>query len=290
MKKTPEYKPFHSAESEFKMSRLEQAQAYNLAFADQEFLLREELRPVRLQLELVKPELIQQDHDIEKSVVIFGSARIPEPETAKARLEKAKKELTEAPEDTQKQKQVNIAKNVVELSHYYDVARQLGQHIAAEKGAHGEPVFFVKTGGGPGFMEAANRGAHDVEAKSIGMNIVVPHEQHPNPYVTPELTFHFHYFAIRKMHFLIRARALVAFPGGFGTLDELFEALTLIQTKKMTPIPIFLFCERYWRSVINFDSLIEHGVIAEKDLELFTFVETAEECWQGICNYYKDDL
>lgn len=259
-----------------------QSESYRLAFQDQNFLLREELRPVRLQLELLKPELALQEQQIESTIVIYGSARIVDPETAATRLEKVLEGLKKNPDDYLLNQELGKARAAVASSRYYEEARKLGRIISenVEKYKH-----VVITGGGFGIMGAANQGAHDVGAKSIGMNIVLPFEQEPNPYITPELSFQFHYFAIRKMHLLMRAKALVAFPGGFGTMDELFEALTLIQTCKVKPIPVLLFGRRFWRKVINFEALVEEGTISAEDLNIFQYVSTAEEAWEVIASF-----
>lgn len=261
---------------------------YKLAYADQDFLLRDELRPVRLQLELLKPELIQQEQGVEATVVMFGGARIPEPETAKNRLEQAELEAKREPLNPITNRRIKVARCILEKAHYYEEARKLGKIITENCDYKNGCKLIVVTGGGPGIMEAANRGAQEAGGKTMGLNIVLPHEQEPNPYITPELNFQFHYFAIRKMHFLMRARALVAFPGGFGTLDELFETLTLIQTKKIAPVPVLLFGENFWKKVINFDYLVEEGVIAPEDLDIFQYVETAEEAWQIIYKFYNN--
>ena len=253
--------------------------SYQLAFQDPDLLLRDELRPVRLHLELLKPELILQEQHIESTVVIYGSARIMDPETAETRLVSAQAEYDQSKDDPLAAKKVASARRTLENSRYYDEARKLGHLISSNTG---KDQLVVVTGGGPGIMEAANRGAHEAGMPSIGMNIVLPHEQAPNPYITPDLNFQFHYFAVRKMHLLMRAKSLVAFPGGFGTLDELFETLTLIQTQKVQPIPVLLFGQAFWERIINFDALIEEGTIATKDLELFEYVETAEEAWERI--------
>ena len=253
--------------------------SYLLAYADNDFLLRDELRPVRLQLEVLKPELLQQDNAIQSTIVIFGSTRIPDEKTARKRLQQAETLANTNPADTQLARKVKIAARILAKAHYYDEARELGRLITA---GSQQCELVVITGGGPGIMEAANRGAHDANGKSIGLNIVLPMEQSPNPYVTPELSFQFHYFAIRKMHFLMRARALVAFPGGFGTLDELFETLTLIQTKKVKPVPVLLFGREYWERIIDFDALVDEGTIDARDLDLFQYVETAKQAWDVI--------
>lgn len=265
------------------------SQSYRLAYTDVDFLLRDELRPVRLQLELLKPELLQQENGIHSTVVVFGSARIPDLETAAERLQEAEMQLRSSPDDVTLARKVNIARNIHAKAHYYEHARELGHMITAESRHKGNCELVVITGGGPGIMEAANRGAMDVGGKSIGLNIVLPHEQQPNSYITPELNFQFHYFAIRKMHFLMRARALVAFPGGFGTLDELFETLTLIQTKKIKPVPVLLFGKEYWQRIINFEALVDEGAIDPQDIELFQYVETARQAWEIIQTYQASD-
>lgn len=260
----------------------ESCSGYRLAFLDQDFLLRRELRSVRLQLELLKPELVQHDAKIKSTIVIFGSARIPEARIAKKRLEMLSVELAKNPDNHALKHECTIAKKMLEKSYYYTQARKLARLIARHgKDEEGNPMIVV-TGGGPGVMEAANRGAHEAGAKTIGLSIVLPMEEAPNAYVTPELCFRFHYFAIRKMHFLIRARALVVFPGGYGTLDELFEGLTLVQTKKIEKIPIILVGEAYWRKSINFDYLVEEGMIDPADVHLFSYAETAEQVWEKI--------
>ena len=256
-----------------------QSPSYRLAFQDPDFLLKDELRPVRLQLELLKPELILQEHRIESTIVMFGSARIPEPQAAREALQEAETDLRREPGNPALHKQRRLAERRLANSRYYDEARRLSSMIAAHSDDH---RLVVMTGGGPGIMEAANRGAHDAGAASIGMNIVLPHEQLPNPYITPDLNFRFHYFAIRKMHLIMRARCLIAFPGGFGTLDELFETLTLIQTGKVRKIPVLLFGKAFWERVINFQALAEEGTISGDDLDLFTYVDSAEEAWAVI--------
>jgi hypothetical protein len=251
--------------------------AYRLAFQDQEFLLREDLRPVRFQLELLKPELLLDEANIASTFVFYGSARIPAPEDADALVAAARGET-----------QQRISRSLADKSRFYAEARSLAR-MASEMPVNdeGKRQFVVCSGGGPSIMEAANRGADDVGAMSIGLNIVLPHEQAPNPYVTPSLSFQFHYFALRKMHFLLRARAVTVFPGGFGTFDELFELLTLIQTGKISPLPILLFGREFWTRVIDFEALAEEGVISPNDLKLFRFVETAEEAWQVVRSHYQ---
>ena len=233
------------------------APAYRLAFADSDFLCREELRPVRLQLELLKPELLMSEYGIESTVVLFGGARIPAPD----------------------KKDTARTKTLADLSRFYDEARKFARLVTERSMANenGGRENVIVTGGGPGVMEAGNRGAQDAGGVSIGLNIVLPHEQAPNEYVTPDLAFNFHYFAIRKMHFLMRANVIAVFPGGFGTLDEMFESLTLIQTGRMKPLPFLLFGKEFWKGIINWDALADAGTISESDLELFRFVETADE-------------
>ncbi|WP_166417204.1 LOG family protein [Cochlodiniinecator piscidefendens] len=239
------------------------APAYRLAFADDDFMCRAELRPVRLQLELLKPEMILEERGIESTIVLFGGARIPEP----SKKDSARTET------------------LADLSKYYDEAREFSRLMTVKSMESYGKENVIITGGGPGVMEAGNRGAIDAGGTSIGLNIVLPHEQAPNEYVTPELCFNFHYFAIRKMHFLMRAKAICAFPGGFGTLDELFEALTLIQTGRMQRVPVLLFGEAFWRKIVNWDALSDAGTISADDLELFKFVETAQEAMDVIENW-----
>ena len=251
--------------------------AYRLAFTDTSFLLREELRPVRMQLELLKPELVQQELGIQSTIVIFGSARILPPQEAQAALDAASEGDDEAA--------LRRAQTALEMSRYYSEARRFAALATEQSQAHETPLYVV-TGGGPGIMEAGNRGAFDVGGKSIGLNIVLPHEQAPNPYITPALCFQFHYFALRKMHFLMRSIALVCFPGGFGTLDELFETMTLVQTGKSRKRPILLFGQVFWDKLINFQHLVDTGMISAGDLKLFHFVETAEEAWALLAAHY----
>lgn len=258
-----------------------QSSSYRLAYDDLDFIMRDELRSVRLQLELLKPDLTQAEHGIKSTVVIFGSARIQGNDEAQQALQDAEQAWNENPDDVNLAHNLAIARRIFTKTHYYDEARKLGAIITSEAKKR-KYSWIVVTGGGPGIMEAANRGAADVCGKSMGLNIVLPHEQKPNPYITPELCFQFHYFAIRKMHFLMRAIALVAFPGGFGTMDELFEALTLIQTKKVKRIPVILFGQLYWEKIINLDAMVEEGAITACDRELIQYAETAEQAWQLI--------
>jgi uncharacterized protein (TIGR00730 family) len=258
-----------------------------LAFADTDFLLRSELRSVRLQLEFLKPELAQIDEGIKATVVVFGSARIPDPQAAALRLQEAEQKASANPQDERLQRELAVAGRVLKNSAYYEEARKLGRLIAQTNNGDEKCDLVVVTGGGPGIMEAANRGATEAGGKTIGLNIVLPFEQRPNAYITPELCFHFHYFAIRKMHFLKRARALVACPGGYGTLDELFDTLTLIQTGKISPVPVLLMGSKYWRRVINFEALVEEGAIDQDDAKIFSYVDSAEEAWDIIRNAYQ---
>lgn len=259
--------------------------SYIPADKDTEFLQRDELRPIRIGLELLKPELIQKEEQIESTIVVFGSARLHEPAVAEKALHAAEAEAAQAPTDPVRRQQVAIAKRQLELAKYYDVAREFGRLVSSTCQIDGRCDYVVVTGGGPGIMEAANRGAADVNAKSIGLNITLPHEQYPNPYITPRLSFQFRYFAIRKMHFLIRAKALVAFPGGFGTLDELFETLTLLQTGKTESVIVVLVGRNFWERLINWPLLVEYGLIAQTDLNLFHYVETAQEAWDLIVRH-----
>ena len=295
MPKYSEFRPFPSAEEDALAARLctsslqTESPAYRLAYLDQDFLLRDELRPLRLQLELLKPELMQQEAGIEHTVVVFGSARILEPEKAGEHYEKACLDLDKDPSNPTLQTEAAKAKRALGNARYYAEARRFALLLSQGCQNQNGSKLVIITGGGPGIMEAANRGAADAGAQSIGLNIVLPMEQEPNPYITPELCFQFHYFAIRKMHFLMRAKALVAFPGGFGTFDELFETLTLIQTKKIRAVPILLFGRAYWQRVLNFDVMVEDGMIAAADLNLFRYVETAEEASQAVYEFYSRD-
>lgn len=276
---------------EDRQARIEQIKAspsYRQAHADSEFLSREEMRPIRLQLELLKPEIIQSELGINSTVVVFGGTRILPETEAKAKLALAEKALQASPQDADLQRDVRIAQNVLKKAPYYEEARRFGNIVSSTCQLDRNCDYVVVTGGGPGIMEAANRGAHDVGAKSIGLNITLPFEQEPNSYISPELCFEFKYFAIRKMHFLMRAKAMVAFPGGYGTMDELFETLTLIQTQRMDPIPVILFGKVFWDKLVNFENFVEEGTISPKDLELFSYAETAEEAWQTITDFYRD--
>ena len=270
-------------EAEFEKTQQQTPQtahpAYRLAFQDTDFLLRDELRPVRFQLELLKPEMLLDEAGVGSTLVVYGSARIPPPEACEAALEGAK----DLPEDERR-----VVENLVKKSKYYTEAYKLAR-IASERSIieNGKRQFVVCSGGGPSIMEAANKGSSDVGAESVGLNIILPHEQAPNQYVTPYLSLNFHYFALRKMHFLLRAKAVAVFPGGFGTFDEFFELLTLIQTGKMKPMPILLFGKDFWTRVVDFEALADEGTISKKDLDLFRWCETAEEAWDHISGFYE---
>jgi len=259
---------------------------YRRADKDLDFIGEPPLRGVRLQIDYLKPELLLEKHNIRHTIVVFGSTRICEPTAAQRKVDGLKASQAHDPANSEWAKRLAVAERVLAKSKYYDVARAFGRLVGAAGQTPKGPHCTVVTGGGPGIMEAANRGAFDIKAETIGLNISLPHEQYPNPYITPELCINFHYFAIRKLHFLLRARALVAFPGGYGTFDELFEALTLVQTRKMKPIPIVLVGEEYWRRAVNLDFLVEEGVIDPEDRELLWFAETAEDIWDSIQRWY----
>ncbi len=253
--------------------------ANRLAFADPEFLLRREMRGMRIQMEMLKPELGQSEAGIDNTIVVFGGARFCSPEEAQEALTTA-----QASGDA---KEVAAAQRLVRNAPYYTQAREFGKLVSQySQNCHEKEKIFICTGGGPGVMEAANRGAADVGAPSVGLSIALPREEKPNRFVPPELSFKFHYFAIRKMHFMMRAKALVAFPGGFGTLDELFEVLCLVQTRKAKPVPIFLYGSAYWKKVINFEALADEGAISHEDLKLFTYVDDAQTAWAEIKRFY----
>jgi len=264
--------------------------SYIQAEQDLEFLSRVDLRGVRLQLELDKVETFMREEDIRSTIVVFGGTRIVEKAEAEKRLAAVEERLAARPDDPVARRDVEVARRVVAKSGYYDQAKEFARIVSTTCQTGGFCDFVIVTGGGPGVMEAANRGAFEIGAKSVGLNITLPHEQAPNPYITPALCFQFHYFALRKMHFLMRAKALVAFPGGFGTLDELFEALTLVQTRKVEPFPIILFGRAYWDKLVNWGFMMEEGTIAPEDLNLFSYAETAVEAWQRIVDFYGQPL
>jgi len=268
-------------EAQERIRRILEHPSYVRADRDVRFLERSELRPSRLSFDYLKAELILKEHGIASTIVVFGGTRVVEPAAALRRLQAARRALADDPDDPGKRHLVVVAERIVAKSRYYDVAREFGRIVSEERGkAEGELV--IVTGGGPGIMEAANRGAFDAGAKSVGLNITLPLEQFPNPYITPELCFQFRYFGIRKLHFMKRAKALVAFPGGYGTFDELFDALTLIQTAKIEPVPVILVGREFWTSAFDARFLADEGVIDEEDLEIFTYAETAREIWDLI--------
>jgi uncharacterized protein (TIGR00730 family) len=260
---------------------------YRQADRDLDFLNSEETRGVRLQIDYLKAETELRRRGVEHTIVVFGSTRIREPAAAARRVGEIAAQLEAAPDDAELARQLGIARRLLEKSHFYDVARELGKLVGACRTDSQDCRVLLMTGGGPGIMEAANRGAHDVGALSIGLNITLPREQFPNPYISPELCFRFHYFAMRKLHFILRARALVAFPGGYGTLDEVFEALTLVQSRNMAPVPVVLVGKEYWRRAIDFDFLVDEGVIEREDRELFWFAESADEVWRSILAWHE---
>ena len=281
--------PMNGDERQQKIKAIEASKSYLLAEFDDAFLQRPELRPVRLQLELLKPELSLNEYNINSTIVVFGGTQIVERHLAEERLAAARAALQESPEDTLLARAVSRAERVLHKAHYYDAAREFARICSSSCQLDGRCDYVVITGGGPGIMEAANRGADEIGCKSIGLNITLPQEQKPNPYITPELCFQFHYFAIRKMHFLLRAKALVAFPGGFGTIDELFEVLTLRQTKRMQDVPVILYGREYWEKLINFQFMADEGVIADEHLELIEYAESPQEAWDIISRHHKHD-
>ncbi|HEY1614149.1 MAG TPA: TIGR00730 family Rossman fold protein [Rhizomicrobium sp.] len=288
-KPLPSETPKPAAEDPAAPSNLEalvRAPSYRQADEDIDFLHRNDTRDLRLALDYRKTELILTERGIAHTIVVFGSTRIKEPAAAKRAAATLRDASAAAPGDKALQKRLEIAERIVEKSRYYTIAREFGRLVSEAGAKRRRDRIVIMTGGGPGIMEAANRGAHDVGAQSVGLNITLPHEQYPNPYVTPSLCFRFHYFAMRKLHFLLRARALVAFPGGFGTMDELFEVLTLGQTRKQPPVPVILVGEAYWRRVFDPGFLVDEGVIDPEDRDLFWFAETAEDIWRGIVRWY----
>jgi hypothetical protein len=282
----PPARELAAAERERLLAALQASPSFKIAFEDVEFLYDDDLRPVRLQLELLKPEKYLQNHEIRSTIVVFGSARLLPPAAARQQLEELQARFAESGETPEFEAALARAQKQVEYSRYYEEARRFGQLVSKRFQQAHRRDFVVVTGGGPGIMEAANRGAFEVGARSIGFNITLPHEQAPNPYITPDLCFQFHYFALRKMHFLMRAKGLVAFPGGYGTFDELFEALTLIQTKTIAPMPVVLVGRAYWSRVVDFQHLVDEGMIAAADVGIFEMVETAEEIVAAIDRFY----
>ena len=274
-------------EAEKLVKALLQSESYKIAAEDMEFIDSYEARGVRLELDYLKAELAMKKLGIKHTIGVFGSARIVEYKTAKKKLSRIEKELDKDPTDKIMRSKLHTAQRMMEKSIYYDDARKFGSLVGKSGKNPDDCRVTIITGGGPGIMEAANRGAYDVGAKSIGLNINLPHEQFPNPYITPELCFQFHYFAIRKLHFLNRAKALVVYPGGFGTFDELFDVLTLIQTEKMDAIPIVLVSKYFWNRAIDFGFLREEGVVSYRDLDLFEIVDNADQAWQYILDWYE---
>jgi uncharacterized protein (TIGR00730 family) len=279
--------PVEDPDAPARIAAIMKSEGYRLAEQDFDFLGSDAMRGVRLQLEYLKPELLFEEHAIAHTIVVFGSTRICELEVARRNIEALRENLARKPGDADLARRLAVAERIHAKSHYYDVARAFGRLVGEAGRSPGSPCIAVMTGGGPGMMEAANRGSFDVGAKTVGLNIALLHEQYPNPYVTPDLCLRFHYFALRKLHFVKRAKALVAFPGGYGTMDELFEILTLVQTRKMKPVPIVLVGEAYWRRAVDFDFLLDEGVIEQEDRALFWFAETAEEIWRGILHWHE---
>lgn len=271
-----------------RVAEIKRSPSYRQAHLDPDFMGRDELRGVRLQLELQKPELMQAELGVVSTIVVFGGTRIVEKAEANTHAERARKALAADPENPELQRNVRIAENILKKAHYYDEARELGRIVSSTCQMDQKCDYVIVTGGGPGIMEAANRGAYDVGAKSIGLNITLPFEQQPNSYISPDLCFEFKYFAIRKMHFLMRAKAMVAFPGGFGTMDELFETLTLIQTGRMEPFPVVLFGRDYWDRLVNWEMFVEEGTIGPEDLKLISYAESAQEVWGIIDEFYRE--
>jgi uncharacterized protein (TIGR00730 family) len=270
-----------------RMERLMRSKAYIRAYEDVAFLGREDLRPVRLQLELLKAEVMLQEQHIDSTIVVFGSTRTVERKEIEPRVRRLERKVAETPDDARAREDLAVARRLLVKSRFYDEAREFARLVSSSCQRDGRCDYVIVTGGGPGIMEAANRGAFDVGAKTAGLNITLPQEQYPNSYITPDLCFQFHYFALRKMHFMMRAKAMVIFPGGYGTLDELFEALTLVQTGKVKGLPVILFGREWWTKLINWEYLRDEGVIAPSDLNLFRFAETAREAWTKIRNYYR---
>ncbi|MCP3974293.1 MAG: TIGR00730 family Rossman fold protein [bacterium] len=275
------------SEAHLRLEAILSSPTYLQSNRDAEFLERPAVRGVRLQIDYLKPEILLEEHGVEHTIVVFGSTRIVEPATAQRKVDELRAEIAETPGDSELERRLAVAERLLAKSGYYDLARQLGHLIGeAGKGPLDSRVVLV-TGGGPGMMEAANRGAFDIGAETVGLNISLPYEQYPNPYITPELSFQFHYFALRKLHFLLRAKALVAFPGGYGTFDELFETLTLIQTRTISPVPVVLVGRDYWRQAFDIDFLVDEGVVDPEDRDLFWYAETADEIWQSILDWHE---
>ncbi len=276
----------HDQETAKNLERILQSPSYRLAYKDVEFLSDPRLRPARMELELLKTEMAFEEENVASTIVVFGGTRIVQKAAAEKKLQNAKAQLADTPEDPRRQREVARAERLLAKSHFYDVAREFGSLVSATCQKQGKCDYVIVTGGGPGIMEAGNRGAYDVDAKSIGLNIKLPMEQTPNPYISPELCFQFHYFAIRKLHFLLRAKGLVVFPGGYGTLDELFDTLTLMQTGRMQDVPVIMVGREFWENVVDFQYLADEGTIDDRDLDLFSFAETAQEAWDTITAFH----
>jgi uncharacterized protein (TIGR00730 family) len=279
--------PEEDRKAKSKLEAILKSSSYIPAHADVEFLKGDGARGLRLQLDYMKTEKILVEHGIENTIVVFGSTRLVEPEAADRKVAELRRALKKSPNDNELKRRLLVAERIHVKSRYYEIASQFARLVASAGDGPDGSRLVIMTGGGPGIMEAANRGAHDAGAKTIGLNIVLPLEQFPNPYVTPELCFSFHYFSLRKLHFIKRAKALVAFPGGFGTLDELFETLTLVQTRKIKPLPVILVGESWWRRLLDTDFLVDEGVIDVEDRDLFWFAETAEDIWEGLVCWYE---
>jgi uncharacterized protein (TIGR00730 family) len=275
------------ADSDRKLQTILNSPSYVPAIEDVDFLNRADARGPRLQLDYLKPERFLRAHGIEDTIVVFGSTRIVETPAAQRKVDQLRKALEASPDDGEIQQRLGVAARILDKSRYYEVAREFARLVAHSGDGPRDRSLVIMTGGGPGMMEAANRGALDAGGESVGLNINLPHEQFPNPYITPELCFQFHYFALRKLHFVLRARALVAFPGGFGTFDELFETLTLIQTRTIKPVPVVLVGEQYWRRAFDIDFMVDEGVIDSEDRDLFWYAETADEIWEGLMLWYE---
>jgi uncharacterized protein (TIGR00730 family) len=260
--------------------------SYRLAYKDADFLGSPKLRAARMELELLKPELAFEELGVDSTIVVFGSTRIVEPAEARKKLERAQARVADTPNDPRRRRALARAERIAANARYYDVAREFAGLVSSQCQRPKQREYVIVTGGGPGIMEAANRGAFDNGAKSVGLNIHLPHEQQPNPFIAPELCFQFHYFAMRKMHFLLRAKGLVVFPGGYGTIDELFEVLTLRQSGRMQYIPVIIFGREYWEKAVNFQFLADEGTIDDENLDLFRYADTAEEAWQIIQQFH----
>jgi len=269
-----------------KLEAILNSPSYVPAVKDSDLISSDEARGVRLELEFLKPHSILKEHNIQHTIVVFGSTRIVEPKTAQQNVDKLKQECASKPDNKDLKQKLLVAERILARSHYYNIAREFSNLVTESSNGYTNSQLVVMTGGGPGIMEAANRGAHDANGKTIGLNITLPREQYPNPYVSPELCFQFKYFSLRKMHFMLRARALIAFPGGYGTLDELFETLTLIQTRKITPIPVVLVGKEFWQQIFNIDFMVSEGVIDSEDRDLFWYAETADEIFNGLKQWY----